>query len=63
MKYKIEIWQYHHITETYESDSIEDVVNWYKNTWLWLYELGNCSYSVYKDGEELSWEEERKWFY
>ena len=58
MKYKIEIWQYHNITEIYESDNIEDILHWYKVNWWWLYELGNCSFSVYKDKEELSFEEE-----
>ena len=58
MKYKIEIWQNQHITETYESDKISDILNWYKVKWRWLYELGDCSFTVYKDDEELSFEEE-----
>ena len=33
MKYRIEIWQYQNITETYESDNIEDILKWYKLYW------------------------------
>lgn len=60
MKYKIEIWQYQNITETYESDNIEDVLQWYKLNWRWLYELGNCVFYIYNDNEELSWNEKYK---
>lgn len=60
MKYKIEIWQHQDITEIYESDDIEDVLKWYKLYWWWLYELGDCSFTVYKDNRELSWNEEYK---
>jgi hypothetical protein len=60
MKYKIEIWQYHSVVETYESDDIEDVLQWYRCYWRWPYELGDCSFDVYKDGRILSWNEEYK---
>lgn len=60
MKYRIEIWQYHDITETYESDNIEDVLEWYKLNWWWPYELGDCVFYIYNDNEELSWNEAYK---
>lgn len=60
MKYKIEIWQYHSVVETYESDDIEDVLQWYRCYWWWAHELGDCSFDVYKDGRILSWNEEYK---
>lgn len=60
MRYKIEIWQYQNITETYESDNIEDILKWYKVNWWWVYETGGCSFYVYKDDEEISWREEYK---
>ena len=60
MKYRIEIWQYQNITETYESDSIENILEWYKVNWWWVYEIGGCSFHVYKDDEEISWREEYK---
>ncbi len=60
MKYKIEIWQYHNITETYESDDVEDILQWYKVNWWWIYECGGCSFSVYENDRELSFEEENK---
>lgn len=58
MRYKIEIWQWHSITETYESDNIENILEWYKVHWRWTYELGNCAFTIYKNNEELSWDEE-----
>ena len=60
MKYKIEIWQHNNITESYENDNIEDVLKWFRLKWWWLYELGDCSFSVYEDNRELSWNEEYK---
>lgn len=60
MKYKIEIWQWHSLTTTFESDNIEDVVDWYKAEWWWIYEMGDCSFSVYENDRELSFEEEAK---
>ena len=60
LKYKIEIWQYHHITETFESEDVSEVLNWYKTDWLWIYEMGGCSFTIYKDDTELTFEEENK---
>lgn len=57
MKYKIEIWQWRSIADTYESDNVKDVVDWYKTNWQGLYESGNCSFIVYECGRELSFEE------
>ena len=56
--YKIEIWQHEHISQEYESDDIQEVLYWYRSNWEYLYDLGCCSFSVYKDGVELSFEEE-----
>lgn len=58
MKYKIEIWQWHSISETYESDNIEDILDWYKSNWLYCYEIGQCTFCVYENERELSFEEE-----
>lgn len=60
MKYRIEIWQHHDITETYESNNIEDILKWYKIYWWWIYELGDCSFSVYEDNEVLSFGEKNR---
>ena len=57
MKYKIEIWQYYNIVETYESDNIEYVLSWYRANWWLTYENGGCAFSVYMNNEELSFEE------
>ena len=55
--YKIEIWQYGTITETYESNNVEEVLDWYKWSWRNCYDCGGCAFGVYKDGEELSFDE------
>ena len=60
MKYKIEIWQHGHITETYESEEISDILIWYKSKWWWIYEMDGCSFTIYKDDTELEFEEEAK---
>ena len=58
MKYKIEIWQYHSITTTYESDDIEDVLLWYKAEWYMAYENGFCAFYIYEYDRPLSFDEE-----
>lgn len=59
MKYKIEVWQYHIVAETYESDDIKDILSWFKSSgWYTSYDMGYCSFDVYEDGRELSFEEE-----
>lgn len=60
MKYRIEIWQYQDVTETYESNDINDVLQWYRIHWRWCYELGDCVFYLYKDDVEFSWDEEYK---
>ena len=59
MKYKIEIWTYGYVRDSYESDDVLEVLNWYKDSgWYGTYENGGCSYEIYKDGEMLSFDEE-----
>ena len=58
MKYKIEIWQYQSMTEFYESENIEYIVTWYKSNWESCWEMGECAFDVYKNGEQLSFDEE-----
>ena len=58
MKYKIEIWQWGSISETFKSDNIEDVVEWYESEWMGCYEMGYCVFIVYENDRQLSFEEE-----
>ena len=60
MVYKIEIFRYHDLVETYENDNVEEVLMWYKSNWQYCYEVGGCAFDLYKDGIELSFEEELK---
>lgn len=64
MKYKIEIWRYHIIINTFESDDINEIIKWYKKEYQYMYELGECTFYVYLDGEMLNFDEkERLGFY
>ena len=60
MKYKIEIWIYHAIEDTYESDDVKEVLKWYKNKWQYCFDNDGCSFSLLKNNEELSFEEINK---
>lgn len=55
--YKIEIWQYYSLTKSYESDNIKKILRWYKNKWQYCYDCGGCTFDVYEDGVELSFDE------
>ena len=57
MKYKAEIWRYHSIIDTCESDNIDDIREWFKFEWGASYDNGMCALMVYQDGEEMSWDE------
>ena len=58
MKYKIEIWQWYHMTDSYESDDIQDILSWYKTKgWYGAYDNGLCSFGVYENGRRLSFDE------
>jgi len=54
--YKIEIWQCHSIIETYENKDVKNVLKWYKENWQTCYDYGSCTFYLYKDDEELSFE-------
>lgn len=53
MKYRIEIWQHHHLTTSYENDNIKKVLKWYKKYWQVKYEFGNCTFYLFKSNKEL----------
>ena len=58
MKYKIEIWQWHDITEIYKSNNIKNILLWYKTEgWHDAYNNGLCCFYVYENGRELSFDE------
>ena len=56
-KWKIEIWEYHYVVDSYESNSINKVLKWFRQNWLWSYDNGNCSFEVYKNNNELTFDE------
>lgn len=57
-KYKIEIWQYHQIVETFESDDIKEVLNWYIENWRAVYDYGGCTFYLYEKHKKLSFDKE-----
>lgn len=60
MRYKIEIWQWHSIVDTFESNSIEEILEWYRENWLYVYERDNCAFDIYENGKLLEFEEENR---
>ena len=60
MEYKIEIWIYRSLSDEYEADSIEAILEWYKTYWQHCCECGGCAFDVYKNGEELDFDEKRE---
>ena len=57
MKYKIEIWRYHIIINTFEGDDIKEILKWYKKEYQYMYELGECTFYVFLDEKELDFDE------
>ncbi len=56
--YKIEIWRYHSITETYKNKDVKKVLEWYKDNWQTCFDYGGCTFYLYKDDKKLSFEED-----
>ncbi len=57
MKYKIEIWCWRELQDIYESEDVQDVLDWFLSNWYASYDNGFCSFCVYEDDRELSFEE------
>lgn len=60
MSYKIEIWQYHEQIESHKEKSLDDVLKWYKANWKNDYEQGLCTFYVFKDNKEMTFDELNK---
>jgi hypothetical protein len=56
MKYRIEIWIYHHLHTQFESNNIKEVLKWYKEKWQVSYGIGNCTFYLFEDNKELSFD-------
>lgn len=55
--YKIEILQYHSIVKTYKNEDVKNVLKWYIENWQTCYDYGGCTFYLYKDDKELSFDE------
>ena len=60
MKYKIEIWIFHEIVDTFESNTIDEILEWYREEYKYMYDNGDCTFYVYLDDKELDFEETYK---
>jgi hypothetical protein len=56
--YKIEIWRYHSICETFENEDVKEVLEWFKDNWMEEHENGGCTFYTYKDNEALDYDTE-----
>ena len=56
-KFKIEIWMYHNIVSTFKSNNIEEILIWFRQKWLICYNNGGCTFYVYENDRELSFDE------
>lgn len=56
MRYRLEIWQYHHLHTFYEDNNIKKVLKWYKKYWQWIYEFGDCTFYLFENGKELDFD-------
>jgi hypothetical protein len=55
--YKIEIWQRQSLVEVYEQDDIQNILAWFKWYWYGEYDCGGCTFVVYKNGIEMTFDE------
>lgn len=52
--YKIEIWRYKVIIDTFESESLKDIYNWFNDEgYKFEYENGGNAFYVYEDDKIL----------
>ena len=56
--YKIDIWQYRVIVETFENKDIQEVLNWYLENWQLFYNYDDCAFSVYENNIEIGYDRE-----
>jgi hypothetical protein len=56
-KIKIEIWIYHRVVDTYESDDIKDVLKWFKKHWGICFDNGGCCFEVFDGEKRMTFEE------
>lgn len=57
MKYRIDVWQYGNIVESYEGDDLTELVDWYKENWFVAYEHGLCALDIYEQRKDIPFEE------
>lgn len=56
-EYRIEIWQYHFVTDSFSSYDILNIRNWWLDRWYAVWCYGECTLEVYKNDRPMSREE------
>ena len=56
MKYRLEIWQYHSITTSYENNNIKKVLKWYIENWKGTYDYGYCTFYLFENNKKLDFD-------
>lgn len=52
-EYRIEIWQYHFVTDSFSSYDIFNIRNWWLDKWYAAQRYGECSLEVYKNDRPM----------
>lgn len=59
--YRIEIWRYGTVIDTYESNDIRKVLKYFKEKWLYAYDYeGSCAFDVYENLRRMTFDELNK---
>jgi len=51
MKYRIEAYVYHDVVDEFETDSLKEAREWWRENWKKAEDLGDASCEWYVDGE------------
>ena len=58
--YKIKIWEYYNLADTFENNDISKVLEYYNKHWKSRYKNDMCVFDIFKDNKELSFEEKNE---
>lgn len=56
-EYRIEIWRYHSVVDSFSSDDILNIREWWLDEWYITWCYGECAVEVYKNDRPMSFEE------
>lgn len=57
LRYSVEVWIYHNMVDSHKCASLNEAREWLrKGGWIKSWAYGNCSFDVFKDGKEVSFD-------